>query len=154
MRKLFASPFLPEEQIPVTFDVLKRTVTSDGVRELTNYIERTWINGTIRTLSTWTVYHMAVRTNNDVEGWHHRINRRGQNFCLPFYVLVILLHKETTSIPTQLKIISEEKLRRNQRKTTRLLQCHNNHLWDSYNDGTNSVDKHLREYGQIYNGQR
>lgn len=56
---------------------------------------------------------MAVRTNNDVEGWHHRINRRGQNFCLPFYVLVILLHKETTSIPTQLKIISEGKLRRN-----------------------------------------
>lgn len=41
VRKLFASPFLPEEQIPVTFDVLKRTVTSDGVRELTNYIERT-----------------------------------------------------------------------------------------------------------------
>lgn len=24
--------------------------------------------------STWTVYRMAVRTNNDVKGWHHRIN--------------------------------------------------------------------------------
>lgn len=32
-----------------------------------------------------------------------------QQSCLLFYVLVILLHKETTSIPTQLKMISEGK---------------------------------------------
>lgn len=114
VRKLFALPFLPEEQIPVGFNALKRTVTSDRVRELTNYIERTWINGAIWTPSTWTVYRMAVRTNKDVEGWRHRINRRAQKSCLPFYVLVILLHKETTSIPTQLKMISEGKLRRYQ----------------------------------------
>lgn len=96
---------------------------------------------------------VAVRTNNDVEGWHYRIKRRAQKSCLPFYVLVILLHKEITSIPTQLKMISEGKLRRYQRKTTRLLQCRINKVWDSYNDGTTSVDRLLRKCGQIYNGQ-
>lgn len=59
VKKLFALPFLLEEQIPVTFDALKRTVTSDRVRELTSYIEKT-----IWTPSTWGVYRMAVRTNN------------------------------------------------------------------------------------------
>lgn len=68
-------------------------------------------------------------------------------------VLLNLLHKETTSIPTQLKMISEGKLRRYQRKTTRLLQCRINQLWDIYNDGSTSLDILLMECGQIYNGQ-
>ncbi|KAJ8309738.1 hypothetical protein KUTeg_011603 [Tegillarca granosa] len=126
VRKLLALPFLPEEQIPVAFNTLKETVTSERLIQLTNYIERTWINVDIWTPSSWTVYRMAVRTNNDVEGWHHRINRRAQKSSLSFYVLVILLFKETASIPNQLKMISEGKLRRYQRKTTRLLQCHIN----------------------------
>ncbi|XP_061185200.1 uncharacterized protein LOC133193259, partial [Saccostrea echinata] len=93
----------------------------------------------IQTPSSWTVYRMAVRTNNNVEGWHHRISRRAQKSSLPFYVLVILLFKETASIPNQLKMISEGKLRRYQRKTTRLLQCCINQLWDNYNDGSISA---------------
>lgn len=67
-------------------------------------------------------------------------------------VLLNLLHKETTSIPTHLKMISEGKLRRYQRKTTRLLQCRINQPWDSYNDGSTSLDRLLMECGQIYNG--
>lgn len=85
------STFLAEEYIQVTFDVLKKNVTSDRVRELTNYIDRTWINGTIWTPTTWTVYRMAVRTNNDVEGWHHRI-RRAQKSCLPFSFIESTAH--------------------------------------------------------------
>ncbi|XP_061184450.1 uncharacterized protein LOC133192458 [Saccostrea echinata] len=108
VRKLLALPFLPEEQIPVAFNTLKETVTSDRLIQLTNYKERTWINGDIWTPSSWTVYRMTVRTNNDVEGWHHRINRRAQKSNLQFYVLVILLFKETACIPNQLKMISEE----------------------------------------------
>ncbi|KAJ8313479.1 hypothetical protein KUTeg_008969 [Tegillarca granosa] len=89
VRKLLALPFLPEEQIPVAFNTLKETVTSEQLIQLTN--------GDIRTPSSWTVYRMAVRTNNDVEGWHHRINRRAQKSSLSFYVLVILLFKPPAS---------------------------------------------------------
>lgn len=141
------STFLAEEYIPVTFDVLKKNVTSDRVRELTNYIERTYLD-----------------TNNVdciSNGCEDKQRRRGMapphqespEVMPTILVLLNLLHKETTSIPTQLKMISEGKLRRYQRKTTRLLQCRINQLWDSYNDGSTSLDILLMECGQIYNGQ-
>lgn len=106
---------------------VRRTIVL-STRAYTNYIERTWIN---RTINVDCIPH----------GCEDKQRRRGmapphQQSCLPFYVLVILLHKETTSIPTQLKMISEGKLRRYQRKTTRLLQCRINQLWDRCNDGT------------------
>jgi hypothetical protein len=150
VRKLLALPFLPEEQIPTTFYALKEAVTTPKLLQLTDYIERAWITNETWNRSTWTVYRMAVRTNNDVEGWHHRLNRKAQKSCLPFYVLIILLFKEVNTIPTQLKMVSEGKLRRYQRKTTRLLQCRINKLWDDYNDGKLSVNKLLKKCGQIY----
>lgn len=142
------STFLAEEYIPVTFDVLKKNVTSDRVRELTNYLDQ----------------RNHLDTNNVdciSNGCEDKQRRRGKApphqespEVLPsILVLLNLLHKETTSIPIQLKMISEGKLRRYQRKTTRLLQCRINQLWDSYNDGSTSLDILLMECGQIYNGQ-
>lgn len=52
VRKLYALPFLPEEHIPVTFNALKETVTSDRQQEFINYIERTWKNADIWKLYT------------------------------------------------------------------------------------------------------
>lgn len=153
IRKLLALPFLPEEQIPPTFFALKETATTQRLSQLCNYIERTWISGDTWTPATWTVYRMAVRTNNDVEGWHHRLNRKAQKPCLPFYVLTTLLHQEASAIPNQLKMINEGKLRRYQRKTTRLLQCRINKLWDDYNEEHISVNRLLKKCGQIYGGQ-
>lgn len=43
----------------------------------------------------------ALRTNNDVDEWHHRINltEEPKNSCLFFlYVLIILLYKKSTTI--------------------------------------------------------
>ena len=39
----------------------------------------------------------SIRTNinNDIEGWHHSLNRRAAGRCsLPLYMFVALLHKE------------------------------------------------------------
>lgn len=149
VKKLFALPFLPEEQIPVTFDALKRTVTSDRVRELTNYIERTWINGTINM--------ECILHGCEDKQWRRGMAPPHQQKS-PEVLPTILRSSDSTTQgdhqhPTQLKMISEGKLRRYQWKTTRLLQCRINKLWDSYNDGTTSVDQLLRECGQIYNGQ-
>lgn len=56
--------------------------------------------------------YTAVRTNNDVEGWYHRIDRRNQTSCLPFYLLVILQRMDTANISNQFEIISKVLLRR------------------------------------------
>ena len=65
-----------------------------------DYINNTWINGSTWKSASWTVYRQSVRTNNDVEGWHHQINRKAQKPNLQMYILIVLLHKEARLLPT------------------------------------------------------
>jgi hypothetical protein len=39
-------------------------------------IEDTWMTSTVWTVPTWSVFNQSIRTNNDVEGWHHKLNRK------------------------------------------------------------------------------
>ena len=81
IRKVLALPFLPVEQITETFNTLKDTVDTEKITKLMDYINNTWINGSTWKPASWTVYGQSVRTNNDVEGWHHRINRNQTCRC-------------------------------------------------------------------------
>jgi len=49
-------------------------VTSAKILKLCTYIENTWFKDRLWTPERWSVYGQPVRTNNDAEGWHHRIN--------------------------------------------------------------------------------
>jgi hypothetical protein len=51
-----------------------------------------------------------VRTNNDVEGWHHWIKRKAQKPNFQMYILFVLLHKDARLLPIQLKMVTEGKL--------------------------------------------
>ena len=69
-----ALPFLPAEQIPSAFEALKAEVTTPKVTRFMEYVEANWINSTTFTPESWSVFKMSVRCNNDVEGWHHKLN--------------------------------------------------------------------------------
>jgi hypothetical protein len=43
--------------------------------DLTKYIEKTWITSSVWPVHSWSVFMRPTRTNNDVEGWHHRLNK-------------------------------------------------------------------------------
>ena len=58
-------------------------------------------------LADWCVYKRAIRTNNDVEGWHNRLNTRAQHSNISFYNLVSKLHSEAMLIPIQQQLIYE-----------------------------------------------
>ncbi|KAG1711239.1 hypothetical protein GQR58_002523 [Nymphon striatum] len=58
------------------------------------YFSDTWINSTTWPLQSITIFGRSIRTNNDVERWHNRINRRAKKSNLPFYLLVTLLYTE------------------------------------------------------------
>jgi len=77
--------------------------------------------------------HLAVRTNNNVEGWHYGLNwqasRRGQ---LPMYLLIHLLHREAKLTLLQIWLVSERKLRRIQWRKYRDLQQKIFELWDQF----------------------
>jgi len=150
VRKLLALPFLPHEHIRPTFDILRGQVTAEPLVELTNYIATTWMDSTIWPVSSWSVYNHPIRTNNDVEGWHRRLNCRAAKASLAFYVLVPLLHQEASLLSVQQQLVSEDKLKRYQRTTYRRIQGRIFSLWEQYQQDDITTSKLLRECGQIY----
>ena len=86
-----------------------------------------------RVPSTWSVSMESLRTNNDLEGWHGCLNRRAKDkFQLPLYLLIQLLHKESSLVSPQIRLVSERRLRRHQRTTYNNLQKRLFSLWHEY----------------------
>ena len=150
MRKLFALPLLRAEHIRPTFQRLREKANGDQMTALMRYVDETWLNSSVWDVSSWCMFGQTIRTNNDCEGWHHRINRRARKGNLQFYLMVVLLYKEASILPTQVKMVSEGKLRRFQRKSTRLLQGRLFRLWKEYTDGLVSVNALLKRCGRMY----
>jgi hypothetical protein len=46
-----------------------------GLQNFMHYIEDTWVTNSIFTPWKWSVFGHSIPTNNDVEGWHGRLNR-------------------------------------------------------------------------------
>ena len=114
---------------------------------LVDYIEDTWINGhhSYSKPASWCVYRRAIRTNNDVEGWHHRLNKHAGRAQLPFYMLLPLLYKEAGLIPYQQRLVSENQLRRYRRRKTTETQALLGQLWEDYHTQKLSVKQLLHK---------
>ena len=77
---------------------------------------------------------LPVRTNNDIEGWQHSLNRRsGNKVHLPFYLLVELLDQESHLVSIQIRLVSDGKLSRIQRKKYWQLQERVFKHWEDFN---------------------
>ena len=57
------------------FAKLVTNATTPMLADLAMYIRIKWIDGSIWQPETWSVFGQAIRTNNDVEGWHGMLNR-------------------------------------------------------------------------------
>ena len=71
-----ALPFLPEDNIQPMFEQLRLEASTDPLKQFVNYASETWISSNTWPPSSWSVYMMAIRSNNDVEGWHNGLHRR------------------------------------------------------------------------------
>ncbi|CAG2204085.1 unnamed protein product [Mytilus edulis] len=133
IRQLMALPYLPKEHIPAAFQKLKsRIQPNNRMYRLLTYIQRRWIDSTIFPISAWTVFGQPIRTNNDVEGWHNRLNRKAKGASLHLYVMLKVLSDEARYLPMQIQLVSEHKLTRYQRAATKRSQSKLMELWDSY----------------------
>ncbi|CAC5417309.1 unnamed protein product [Mytilus coruscus] len=151
LRQVMALPFLPPEHIPDTFRQLDEKADHPGVQKVMDYIYKTWIRNSVFDIDYWCVFMSSIRTNNDVEGWHNSVNTR---VCtrgpVPFYSLVTELFKEASDIPLQLKLVSEGKLQRYQRKHSRQTQGRLFALWDEYCNNSISASRLLKECASVY----
>lgn len=151
IRKLLVLPFLPEEHIVPTFEKLEQKCTNDEqLSRLSAYIRSTWINDSDFSTAAWCVFMQPIRTNNDVEGWHHRFNMRAVNGRLPFYVLVPLLREEAKTVEIQMTLLSNRKLKRCQRKKYRTLQAKLFNAWDTYQNGITKTSALLDQIAHLY----
>ena len=137
------------QHISAIYTRLARESPSDSVSAFLQYVQRTWIDSTVWPPASWSVYQMSVRTNNDLEGWHNRLNSRGRP-QMNLYMLVTLLHDESCLVPTQIRLVSEDKLRRYQRKSSRSLEARIQKLWRNYEEGDKSAQQLLRAASQLY----
>ena len=87
---------------------------------------------TTQPVVSWSIYGRSVRTNNDVEGWHHRLNIRSVKGNLLFYPTITILYGEAREISTQIKIIREGMLRWHQSSVTKKTQGRLAVLWECY----------------------
>ena len=102
--------------------------------------------------TVWSVYFQSVRTNNDIEGWHNRLKSRGRP-NMNFYLLVQLIHSEAELVETVVRLVSEEKLKRYQKKTYATLQKQLFKYWEKYESGEKSALQ-LLELCSRLNGPR
>ena len=146
IRKVMALPFLPAEEIPGMFARLEEEIAaSPKLQDFLQYVERNWITGKTWPPSSWSVFMRTIRTNNDIKGWHLGLNRRASGKSqLPLYLLINLLHREARRTSLHIRLVSEKKLRRIQRKKFRDLQTKIAGLWDEYNSGARSARKLLK----------
>ena len=95
--------------------------------------------------SLWSVFMKAIRTNNEIEGWHLGLNRRASGKSqIPLYLLISLLHREARRIALQIRLVSERKLRGIQKKKFRQLQTKIFGLSDEYQNGERGARQLLK----------
>ena len=96
------------------------------------------------------MFQEPCRTDNDVEGWHRRINTKAGRTTLQFYLLVPLLHQEADHVDLTAKLLSSDKIKKYFKKTSTRIQAQLTDLWSSYNTTDMSASSFLRKAGRIY----
>lgn len=141
---------MPPEHIEDVFNELDQRAPA-ALEPVMDYVYHTWIDSRTFQIHHWSVFMCATRTNNDVEGWHNRLNSHvSTRGPVPFYYLVSELYREASDIPLQLQLITEGKLERYQRERTRQLQAKIFQYWDQYTNREISASNLLERCAAIY----
>ncbi len=77
VRLHMALAFLPTEQIAPTFEILQREGRAryPQLTGFCDYFREQWIQSPHTGPALWSVHGHAIRTNNDLEGWHFSMTR-------------------------------------------------------------------------------
>uniref|UniRef100_A0A8W8MYX2 MULE transposase domain-containing protein n=1 Tax=Magallana gigas TaxID=29159 RepID=A0A8W8MYX2_MAGGI len=132
IRQLLSLPFLPAQQIPETFHHLRGRATTPQLRDLVDYIDRQWFRHRVFRVQDWSVFRRTVRTNNDVEGWHNRLNTMARHGGVPFYKLVLQLRQEAEVVDVAVRSAD---LERESNRVYTALEKRIQKAWDEYMEG-------------------
>ena len=129
-KQLLALPYLPHQKIDSTLQELEAEATTEGQHNLCAYIRHTWLENTLWPPTRWAVFYRFVRTNNDVEGWHRRLNSKATRGQLNLYLLLQLLSREAALVDVNLILLRESAIIRRQRRVARNTTGRLFTIWD------------------------
>jgi hypothetical protein len=136
MRRLMSLAYLPAEHITPVFARTAADATSvecEPLDELFDYYERSWLQSTIWPVNSWCIYRRHIRTNNDVEGWHNRFNRKlGRDNHPNMYFVINKLHEEAALSQIYTECVAAHALTRDQTRNSRTKNGQLHTLWNRY----------------------
>lgn len=156
VRRLFGLPFLPHWLISRTFRFLSNLAHTGELMELHRYVNDTWVEGNQWRPRDWCVFRRDIRTNNDLEGWHHRLNHKAQRSNLPFYALVKLLHEESQLVEIYSMFITTGRYPVHRQRRRRYVQMNEKirRYWSAFEEGLLSPLELLRKCAGLYGHSR
>ena len=135
---------LPHHKIRLMFVRLGVQAQTQPLCNLADYTQEQWNESTINTPKDWSVFKQPIRTNNDIEGWHNALNRRGGQSRLQFYLLIKLLRREARLTSITIKVVSDKELKSIKRRQYRQLQQKLMDAWEQYKTGNKNAPQLLR----------
>jgi hypothetical protein len=141
LKRFMSLHLIPHSSIPKVFKILKaKTASFPNVTPLltkfVDYVERNWIASTKWPPASWSQFKQFLRTNNDVEGWHSRLNSRtGASAGMNFYTLIPLLYDEIALVPMQVAMLCQNQILRERRPQSKCVHNALMDAWKKYEDG-------------------
>ena len=108
--------------------------------QLCDYFERTWLKYTIWQVDNISVFMQPIRTNNDIEGYHRRLNSKARRGKLQFYLLTKLLRKEVDLVDVTASLVSQGRVLRLQRKNSLSAQARVIFEWERFLMNETTID--------------
>lgn len=148
-KQLLALPYLPWEKVHPILQELEAEATTDAQRDLCAYVRHTWLDNAMWPPSSWSVFHRFVRTNNDVEGWHRRLNSKAARGQLNLYLLLQLLSREAALVNVNLTLLRESAIIRRQRRAAKNTTSRLFKIWDQLIAREKTVRQTLRAASKL-----
>ena len=130
VRDTFWPTFRPHLAYRAQNSAYNNNISDERVVQHLDCVQRTWLDSTVWPPSVWSAFKQPVRTNNDVEGWHARLNSRANHGRLNLYQLLYLLHEEAVLVNIGVHMLSDAGTSRLQRKKYTRLHSRLSTMWD------------------------
>ena len=132
------------------FNIISADATTGPLQDLVSYVKTNWIENSTWPASTWCIFLQPIRTNNDLDGWHRRLNSHASKDNLDLYFLVTLLHSEAKLVQLQVSLLSVSKLKRSQKKSQRDMEGKIFNAWDAFISGEKIPKELLKTVSRVY----
>ena len=148
-RQLMALIYLPTSVMVNQFNDLNYYCEADEkLMELYIYVNDTWMNNSIWSIEEICVFEEPIRSNNDVEGWHRRLNSKARQ-SIGFYSLLSLLEHGADMVKINVQYLKRGSHIRFQRAGHLKMQKALFDSWDAYKNLELSSNESLIEVAKL-----